>query len=295
MIVKMSSRLFELRIDQFSDFHIHPDYSLDAKGSIDEYCQMALKIGLKRICFTTHYDTDPERKEIDYFFRVDGEIVPLTPQVVNRYLDDVKKAKKKYAPLGLEVLGGLEVDYAPHIEKNLRKELSNFELDYILGAVHCMDHIAITSHKEAEKYFKRKTVKELCKEYYQLITQAAESGLFDCIAHLDGYRKYGLDFYGEEIMTAHRDFIEPALSSLAKYNIGIEINTSAIRKGQKEFYPSKEILNLCKDFGIKIVALGSDAHKVEDLGKDLKEAFYLAQEFMHREKSRGWIYPTRNL
>jgi histidinol-phosphatase (PHP family) len=290
----MSSRLFELRIDQLSDFHVHPDYSLDAKGTLDEYCQRAIEIGLKRICFTTHYDTDPERKEIDYFFRVDGKIVPLTPQVVNRYLDDVNRAKRKYTPLGLEVLSGLEVDYAPHIEKHLRNELSCFELDYILGAVHCMEHIAITSHLEAEEYFKRKTVKELCKEYYQTVTHAAESGLFDCIAHLDCYRKYGLTFYGEEIMTAHRDFIELALSSLVRNKIGIEINTSIRRKGQKEFYPSKEILNLARDFGIKIVALGSDAHKVEDLGKELKEAFSLAQEFMSKEKCRDGIYPPRN-
>jgi histidinol-phosphatase (PHP family) len=288
LIVKM------LSIDQLSDFHVHPDYSLDAKGTLVEYCQRAIEIGLKRICFTTHYDADPERKEIDYFFRVDGKMVPLTRKAVNRYLDDVKRAKEKYAPLGLEVLGGLEVDYAPHIENNLRKELSNFELDYILGAVHCMEHIAITSHLEAEEYFKRKTVKELCKEYYQTVIQAAESGLFDCVAHLDCYRKYGLAFYGEEIMTAHRAFIKPALSSLVRNKIGIEINTAVRRKGQKEFYPSKEILNLVKDFGIKIVALGSDAHKVEDLGKDLKEAFSLAQEFMSKDKCRGGIYPARN-
>lgn len=272
-------------INKLSDYHLHPDYSLDASGTIEQYCQKALRLGLKRICFTTHYDADPVRKEFDFLMKVKGKIVPVTPDVIRRYVDEIKKANQKYLPSGLEVLAGLEVDYAPHIEEILRKDLPQFNLDFILGAVHCLDHIAITSSAEAEGYFKRKNVYQLCEEYYRMVTQAASSHLFHCLAHLDCYRKYGLDFYGDEVFSAHREFIKPALEALASNEVGIEINTSARRQGQKEFYPSREILELAKEFGVKVTAIGSDAHKLEDLGEDLEEAYSLTLELFPESKT----------
>lgn len=266
-------------IDGYSDFHVHPDYSKDACGKVDEYCQKAIELGLKRICFTSHYDADPERKEIDYFMRVDGKLKVITPKIVQRYINDVKEAKKKYSSSGLEVFVGLEVDYAPHIEENLKEVLSGLDLDYTLGAIHCLDHIAITASSEAYKYFQKKTLKEFIREYYRVFTLASSSGLFDSMAHLDGYRKYGLGFYGKDTMVAHREFIEPALEALKRNNVGIEVNTQARRRGQNEFYPSREILILAKKAGVKVVAIGSDAHRVEDLGKDIKEAASLVKEF----------------
>ena len=58
------------------DYHVHPDYSLDATGTIDEYCDRALELGLKQICFTTHYDSDPFREKIDPFMRRQGKVIP---------------------------------------------------------------------------------------------------------------------------------------------------------------------------------------------------------------------------
>jgi histidinol-phosphatase (PHP family) len=265
-------------ISNLSDYHVHPGYSVDASGTIDQYCQKGLEIGLKRICFTTHYDADPVRKDFDFLMKIEGKAVPVTPDLVSRYIDEVREAGQKYSKSGLEVLAGLEVDYAPHIEEALRKDLAQFDLDYLLGAVHCLDHIALTSSEESVTYFKRKNVYEMCEEYYAVLAQAASSGLFQCIAHLDCYRKYGLSFYGEEIRIAHRDYIQPALDALASNNVGIEINTSARRQGQNDFYPSKEILELAKASGVRVTAIGSDAHKLEDLGKDVGEAYELTLE-----------------
>jgi len=265
-------------LENFSDYHVHPDYSLDATGTIDQYCLKALKLGLKEICFTTHYDTDPVRKDEDPFMRIDGKIVPLNGKNVKRYVEDVRRAHKIYSPLRLSVKAGLEVDYAPHIEERLQKDLASLDLDYVLGAVHCLDHIAISASKEAESYFKRKKIKELCQEYYKVLGKAVESGLFDAIAHLDIYRKYGRAFYGEEIMTAHRGLVEPVLELMVENDVGLEINTALLRKGHKEFSPNLEILNLALKMNVKITAFGSDAHKVEHLGKDIKEAYLLVEK-----------------
>lgn len=270
--------IVSLRLDQ-ADWHVHPDYSLDATGTIDQYCQKAVEIGLKEICFTTHYDSDPFRKDEDPFMRIEGEIVPLCEENVKRYIEDVNRAKEKFRPLGLSVQIGLEVDYAPHIEKQLRYDLASFELDYLLGAVHCLDHIAISASNEAERYFKKKSMEEMVEEYYEVLRQAVESGLFDAIAHLDIYKKYGLRFYGEKILAAHRGLVEPVLELMAKNDVGIEINTGLLRRGHKEFCPGEEILNSALQMGVKIVAFGSDAHKVEHLGKGIQEAYILVERW----------------
>lgn len=278
--------ILEKALKFLSDYHVHPDYSLDATGTIDQYCQRALELGLKEICFTTHYDTDPVRKDIDPFMRIDGKIVPLSKENVKRYIENVKRANEVYSHEGLSVRVGLEVDYAPHFENQLRKNLAAFDLDYILGAVHCLDHIAISASDEADDYFRKKSMKELCQEYYEVLGEAVQSDLFDAIAHPDIYRKYGLAFYGEEILTAHRGLVEPVLELMVKNDVGMEINTGLLRKGHNQFSPSLEILNLALRMDVKRIAYGSDAHKVAHLGKDIKEAHLLVEGLKREVKTK---------
>jgi histidinol-phosphatase (PHP family) len=265
---------------QFFDCHVHPDYSLDASGSIEEYCQKALQIGLKGICFTTHYDIDPKRRDIDAFMRVKGKVTPLSEKIVKIYLDDIERAKRKYEPLGLKVKTGLEIDYAPEIEDNLGENLSRFKLDYILGAVHCLEHIAITSSEEAYQYFEKRSAGKLCEDYYTTLISGIKSGLFHCIAHLDGFKKYALDYYAEELLKEEKKWIDPLLQEIKDNNVGIELNTGWFKKGKREFFPDEEILKRAKELRVKIVALGSDAHRVEELGLGLKEAA------LHMEKNK---------
>ena len=265
-----------------ADYHVHPGYSLDAIGTVDQYCARALELGIREICFTTHYDSDPHRKEIDPFVQVDGEIVPLSEESVGRYIDDVRSAGERYRPSGLKVRVGLEVDYAPHIEEKLRRELARFDLDYRLGAVHCLDHIAISASDEAEQYFRRKSVGEMLSEYYRVLSLAVQSGLFEVMAHLDIYKKYGLGFYGKEVLTGHRGLVEPVLELMAEKEVGIEINTGVLRKGHQEFCPGLEIVKLAREKGVGIVAYGSDAHKVELLGESIHQAYGTVEELKRK-------------
>ncbi len=276
------------RLDK-ADYHVHPDYSKDATGSIDEYCRRALKLGLDEICFTTHYDRDPFREDTDPFMRVDGEMLPVSEEVVRRYIQDVREADERYREQGLSLKAGLEVDYAPHYEPTLRDELTLYDLDYTLGAVHCLDHIAITSSEEAAGCFERRNMESLVAEYYQVLGLAVESGLFDVMAHLDIYRKHGLGFYGEGILTAHRGLVEPVLEVMAKHDVGLEINTGILRRGQREPSPGLEIVELALSIGVRIAAFGSDAHQVGQLGQGIADSFVAVEKIRGKKAVRGRI------
>ncbi|HEX7402100.1 MAG TPA: histidinol-phosphatase [candidate division Zixibacteria bacterium] len=270
-----------------SDWHVHPDYSLDATGTIDQYCRRALELGLEEICFTTHYDSDPFRKDEDPFMRINGKLAPLCKENVQRYINEVEDTGRKYNPSGLRVKVGLEVDYAPHIEEELRHNLSSFNLDYVLGAVHCLDHIAISASNEAERYFVKRSMEETVEEYYNILKQAVTSDLFDAVAHLDIYKKYGLGFYGENILILHRGLVEPVLGLMVLHNVGMEINTGVLRKGHREFCPGMEILKTAMEMGVEIEAIGSDAHKIEHLGMGIEETYHIVENLKREiEKKR---------
>ena len=105
------------------------------------------------------------------------------------------------------------------------------------------------------------------------------TGLFDCLAHLDLYVRYGSRYFGPEINRIHEGIIESIFKEMAQKGMGLEINTSSRRRGLEEFHPSKEIVALAAESGITIFTVGSDAHKLEELGEYLDEAEAILEEF----------------
>lgn len=80
--------------DVRTDYHIHPDYSIDASPvRIKKYCYKAMKLGLKEICFTTHLELDPLRKDIDNFVVLNGKRVSVYNKAwLDKYFDEITQA-----------------------------------------------------------------------------------------------------------------------------------------------------------------------------------------------------------
>ncbi|MHA1495289.1 MAG: PHP domain-containing protein [Candidatus Thorarchaeota archaeon] len=137
------------------DYHIHPNYSIDAEGSIEEYCEEALRKGLKEIAFTTHLDTNSIAD--DCYVNIRGKKVSTRSSVwLEDYEASIKSADDKYQERGLRVRLGVEVDYIPEIDGTLPENFHSTEFDVILGSMHLIDHIAISDGR-AEQAFKRYT------------------------------------------------------------------------------------------------------------------------------------------
>jgi histidinol-phosphatase (PHP family) len=248
------------------DFHVHCDYSVDAEGSVEEYARHALETGLKEICFTTHCDLDPLRRHHDGRVRLRGEIIEVTSDWVGAYVEDVRSATKTYGERGLKIRCGLEIGYTPGIESMIEGILSSFEFDFILGGVHTVEGVDIVSASESEAYFARKSPREVCVLYYHSVGEAIRSGLFDCIAHMDIYKRCGLDFYGEPLNVAHKGLVEPLLEEMAARDLSLEVNGGGLRKGLEWPYPSPDIVEAAGSAGVAFVTPGSDAHRPDQVG-----------------------------
>lgn len=255
------------------DYHVHPYYSLDAEGTVDEYCERAVSLGFSEIGFTPHLELDTHRRALDDKVRTDGRIVSMRSNWLSNFIEDVAKAKEKY-PIQARV--GVEVGYDEGIEEELRGILGRYPFDFCLGAIHCLDHVAITDRREYELYYRNRPPEEILSNYFSVLRKAISSELFDGIAHFDVYKKYGLKYYGNAILGLEEEFIGGALSLLVKHDIALEINMSGLRKIGSP-YPSESILSLAKEMGVSRVMIGSDCHRVIDFGYGFEEALELVK------------------
>ncbi len=257
----------------FVDYHVHPYYSLDAEGSVDEYCEKALSLGFSEIGFTPHLELDPHRMALDDKVRMGSRIVSMRSDWISGFIQDVERARDKY-PINVRV--GVEVGYYEDIEEELREILDRYPFDFCLGAIHCIDHVAITDRREYELCYRNRRPQEVLSNYFSVLRKAISSKLFDGIAHLDVYKKYGLRYYGNSVLELEEEFIEDALNFIAEHDTVLEINMRGLRTIGSP-YPSESILRLAKKSGVNKVMVGSDCHSIDQFGYGIEEANELVQ------------------
>ncbi len=270
-------RLIPLPQPGMSDYHCHCNYSVDAEGSVDDYCEAALQRELAEICFTTHYDTNPAARSSDCFIRVKGKNKPTNPDNLEPYVADVMRAQEKFHSLGLSVKLGVEIGWWDGCAESVLQLKERYSLDHVLCAVHEVDDLCICSRKFAE-YFRDYTADKLVRKYFQQTVAATRSGLCDAVAHLGYYARFGHAYFGDVVYTAHKPYLDDLLKALKATDTALEINTSAIRHGFHEYYPSMAIVNEAKKAGVAVSFLGSDAHRPEQVGLDFEAAAALVPD-----------------
>jgi histidinol-phosphatase (PHP family) len=254
------------------DYHVHPDFSHDASGSMKAFCSRAAEIGMSEICFTTHYEPDPARADIEHV-RVEGAVWPVASNWAEAYFSALSATAEMFPHL--TVLAGVEVGYEPGLEGVVSDFLGKHRFDFVLGSVHCLDHIAITAGDELGRFKSEQLAlgpECFADHYFRNLMAAAGTQLFDCLGHLDIYRKYIRPLFDSRFDQVVDDRWPEVLRFVAEAGVGIEVNTSALRRGESEPYPSAGILRLARDSGVRIFTVGSDAHRPADLGKGLETA-----------------------
>ena len=260
------------------DYHAHPDFSRDAEGSVEAFCARAVEVGLDEICFTTHCELDPGRSHIERV-NVNGRGWPVDSDWPAAYFAAIRAGAQKFADL--VALVGVEVGYEPGLEGAISDFLGSHRFDFVLGAVHCLDHVCLTAREEVEQFkteFLPLGPERVAERYLQNVRAAAGTQLFDCLAHLDIYRKYIEPLFDQRFGAAVESLLPSVLGFVADSGTGIEVNTSALRRGSAEPYPEIRILKSARDAGVKIFTIGSDAHRPDDLGSGLDTAVRALRE-----------------
>jgi histidinol-phosphatase (PHP family) len=253
------------------DYHMHTTFS-DGKSSYLSYLEVARKKDLAEIGFADHITLAPVDwcvKEIDF-----PVLRENLKNLCNNFSEDV------------QVRFGLEMDYFPGKEDELRQIITYFPVDYVIGSVHFIGDWNFDS--DVSLYGKWSN-NELYRMYFEHVQKAAKSGLFDIIGHFDLIKKFNC--WPETDQLA---LFEETLKILKEANVVLELNTSGIDRPCKEFFPSREILALACKHGIQ-VTLGSDAHQPDQVARHFDSAIALLKEVGYtkitrfRNRQRGEI------
>lgn len=169
------------------------------------------------------------------------------------------------------VLFGIEADYYEGCEAFLREWLPAQAFDLVLGSVHYIDGWGFDNPVHSHVW-ESVDVKGAWKRYFQLMGKLVDLALFDVVSHLDLPKKFGHRLADSDL----REMVTPVLDRIAGAGMGIELNTSGLRKPVGEIYPSPLILSLASERGIPI-CFGSDAHNPEEVGSGFPEAIELAR------------------
>lgn len=258
------------------DYHIHTHHSIDAHGSVREYCERAHSLGLEEICFTNHCELDPTRN--DNLIRFDTNPEPITRDRIQVLRNEILGVQQEFATRGLVVKFGIEIGYFPGINARLREVTDGIPFDFVLGSIHCLEHICIDSSREYQTYFKQYDVPALLDRYYDAIVALIKSRYYDAVAHLDVYKKYGIGHYGNVIKDIPVDHLKTVFRAMKEHDIALEINTAGLRRVD-EIYPSPGIMRYARTQGIEMITIGSDAHQTDDLGKGLNQGIAYAKSF----------------
>ena len=184
---------------------------------------------------------------------------------------------------------GIEADYLPGREDRMAELLAAHDFDYVVGSIHFVGDGAL-DYDRYDIWATASSPDRVWRTYFEWLGEAAMSGMFDILAHPDIVKYWG----PAQRPWPDRDlryFYEIAMEGIAESGVAIEVSTAGLHKPVGEIYPARAFLEMALDAGNPI-ALSSDAHRPDELGRDYEQALALLDDlgvselavFEHRER-----------
>lgn len=242
-----------------ADYHMHTPLCRHAAGEPTELAAQAARLGLEEIGFSDHAPM-PRDDFDDWRMRADQ---------LDAYVAAVEQARRDHPNLVIKL--ALEVDYLPGCENWIRELAARYPWDYFIGSVHYVSESWAIDNPAQIAHWKDREPVEVWTAYFERLTLAAESGLFDIVGHADLCKKFA--FYPrQDCAPLFTRFLQAA----KRRGLAIELNTAGLRKECREIYPSPRIVHLAAQLGVPIT-FGSDAHAPGEVGLNFAEALELAR------------------
>ena len=242
-----------------TNYHTHTPHCGHALGqSAAEYARAAFDDGLAVLGFSDH----AAFPDTDFGCRMQYD------EMIT-YFNEVDELKKEYAPKGMQILKGLEIEYLPEYlntegipGKNYYEFLLNdMKLDYLL----CGEHFFRNEKGEIYNLYNIDGPERVI-EYAKCCVEAMKTGYFKILAHPD---LFGVnDFaWGRELDTASDIIIDGAV----RYGTILEYNANGFRRGihtycdgRRLMYPLNRFWEKIKGAKVKVI-IGSDSHNPKEI------------------------------
>ncbi len=248
-----------------ADYHVHTEYSDDSIYPMEDVILDAIEMGLDEICFTDHVDYGVKcdwdsGKTIEYR---DGE--PLANVYYPHYMEEIKEMQYLYGDR-IALKTGLEFGMQVHTIPQFEQLFSKYKFDFIILSVHQVENKEFWT----QDFQTGKTQQEYPECYYgEMLELVRRYKNYSVIGHMDLITRY--DKAGGYPFEKIKPLVTDILKTVISDGKGIELNTSFHRYALSDTTPSAEILKLYYNLGGKVITIGSDSHRPEQLGAYMRE------------------------
>lgn len=219
-----------------------------------------LKDGVRNIDIMRKYIEECRNKKIkkvlflDHGNRISEKHIPVLndDETIKKFIYNIKKIREENNDM--QIYMGIECDFS--YDKDFQRReieiMKKYEFDYVMGSVHGMN-----------------------KEPYEKYLQA----------NIDMVNKYPINIIGHiklnDEFEKYANLIEKLFFEVKKKKIIVEINTSdrTVWNIRQLMY----MLDLIKKYNIEYT-IGSDAHKIEEIGYRIKEMYNKIRKIKGNEK-----------
>ena len=237
------------------DLHNHTIRCNHAEGTVDEYIERAIALGIDVYGFSEHAPMD-----FDEGYR-------LAFDEMAAYENDIRTARERYKA-DIDIRLGYEVDWLPG---HMDERVLGADVDFLIGSVHFIDKWSF-DNPEFIGGWKSRDIDEIWLAYFEATEAMAKSGKFDIVGHFDLIKIF--KYMPKKDI---RLLAKNALDAIKQSGMTLEINAAGLRKPVAEPYPSKMLLEEAYALDIPIT-FGSDAHAVDQVGYGYEEVAALAKE-----------------
>lgn len=246
-----------------SDTHVHSNFSFDGDNSPRELIERALELGLCALTFTDHIDVG------NYYgsYYKQSELMPEGAAEIPPVIEEYR---------GRIAVGfGAELGQFMHAPELSRELIDKFGFDYIIGSVHEVRGYEDFYYLDYNKL----NVPELMDLYFAEMLETAQYADIDALGHFTYPLRYITGNYKIQVdLKKYTEIIHEIFKTAVSRNIGLEINTSGLRKpGNMGTFPGIEYVKLFRELGGEILTIGSDAHRVSDLAGGFETAAEIAK------------------
>ncbi len=249
------------------------EFCAHAQGTLRETVEAAVTFGYHTIGIAEH----APRPGAPYLYTEEIE-QQWDGGTLHRLFDDYARAlaalQREFANR-IAILRGFEVEAVPatgYIEATAELRI-RYAFDYIVGSIHWVDDQPTDFTRESFEAAAARYggVEELAVRYYEVVTEMATALKPEVIGHLDLIRK--LAVAPERVDTPRvQEAARRVLEAAEAYGGIIDINTSALRRGDPTPYPAPWLLRLAvNDYGLG-VCFGDDSHGPGMVGAGIIEA-----------------------
>jgi histidinol-phosphatase (PHP family) len=234
------------------DYHMHSRFSEDGDDPMEAMCKRAIDLGIPEIGFSEHWDVGPYETNPRFF----------KPEP---WYAEVERLRGLFAGK-VVIRAGIEIS-EPHLYPQETAEvLQQAPFDFVIGSLHFVGRNFMFDGE----YFQTHNADEIYGGYFDELDWMVRTADLDILAHFDIPARTGIPVFSYEPL-CYEEKIRSVLKTCIERGLALEVNVSGLRKPSRNIMPDPLILEWYTEMGGQRLTLGSDAHRLPEVGLYLEK------------------------